>query len=150
MDILFVCTGNTCRSPMAEAYFKSLCQKSKNNSFHVHSAGTFAAIGCPASENSTKVMKKHNIDLSKHQSSMVTIEKLEKSDSVVCMTESHRQQLLAFAPQISNKLSLILDHLSTNPGGNVADPVGGDLQLYNKCFEEMKPALDNLFLDLSS
>ena len=78
MRILFVCTGNTCRSPMAEAYFKSLCEKSGRLDITVESAGTFGGDGEPASSQSVSVMKDHGIDLSAHKSSTLTKEKIDQ------------------------------------------------------------------------
>src|SRR5664279_2972193 len=93
MRILFVCTGNTCRSPMAGAYFKNLCEKSGRSDITVETAGTFAGEGEPASTQSTAVMKEYGIDLSAHKSSRLTKDKLNAADLIVAMTSSHRHHI---------------------------------------------------------
>jgi len=90
MNILFVCTGNTCRSPMAEGFFRYLCQaKNPRKLINIKSAGTGAIDGCPASENSIKILDELGINLRTHRSQKLTSSLLEWSDLVIAMTHSH-------------------------------------------------------------
>lgn len=146
MRILFVCTGNTCRSPMAGAYFKSLCEKSGRTDMTVESAGTFAGEGEPASAQSVAVMKDYGIDLSGHRSSTLTKEKIDAADLIVAMTSSHRQHIGSMSPSALRKTRTLLEFTQNN--GNISDPFGGTEKIYSDCFGEMKDALDNLFLEI--
>jgi protein-tyrosine-phosphatase len=147
MKITFVCTGNTCRSPMAEAYFKHLCEKAGLD-VEIGSAGTFAGLGEPASINSVQTMAQFNIDLSGFGSTPLTRELIDTSDMIICMTSSHRFQIASMHASALSKTHLLGDF--ANASGDIADPYGAPLTVYQDCFAEMKPLLENLLHRVAS
>lgn len=149
MHILFICSGNTCRSPMAEAYFRHLAEKAKLHGVTVSSAGTFAGSGIKASQASVAVMNKYGIDISGHRSSTLDADTIEKADLIVAMTQSHKMHVGSIAAAALRKTRLLLEY-ADNKSGDISDPFGSDKNVYSLCFEEMKPALDNLFLDIKN
>lgn len=132
MNIIFVCTGNTCRSPMAEYYLKS-----KNlNGVNVISRGF--GEGEPVSSKSVAVMAEIGIDISNHISSRITESEAENADAIICMTESHRQLLIYLG--VNPKRIYVL-------GGGIPDPFGGDLEVYRNCRNKILMSIDSLIQD---
>lgn len=148
MNILFVCTGNTCRSPMCEGFFRKLIRDAKRTDLQCESAGLAAFPASPASSNAVEVMKQAGIDLSRHRASGLTAERIEKADRIIVMTASHKAAILKRCPEARPKVFL-LGEFASGPSGDIADPFGGNTEVYQECFREMKSALENLFLDLS-
>ena len=129
MNVIFVCTGNTCRSPMAEYYLKS-----KNlNDVSVKSRG-FSG-GDSANEKSIAVMKEVGIDISNHISKSITADEVQNADAIICMTESHRQMLLLYGAD-NSKLYVL--------GDGIADPFGCDIDTYRTCRDEIFSNIDKL------
>lgn len=127
MNILFVCTGNTCRSPMAEGYLKS-----KN--IPCSSCG-LCADGSPVSKNSALVMAETGIDISHHISRQITAEDINNADKIICMSHSHAKVLKQIC---GDKVSVL--------GDGIADPYGGDINAYRNCRDQIIKELDKLFL----
>jgi len=132
---------------MAEAYFRSLCEKSGRKDITVESAGTFAGGGDAASSQTVSIMKNYGIDLSGHRSSMLTHDMINDADLIVTMTDSHRHHIGSLMPAALKKTKNLLEFAQKK--GNVSDPFGGSEKIYDDCFSEMKAALDNLFQEVN-
>lgn len=131
--VYFICTGNTCRSPMAAVLFGHLLQQNKITDITVHSAGIAAAQGCPAEANARAAVAEQGLNLADHTASQLTLDDLQTADALVCMTESHRAVLLqAGAP--AEKITIL----------QVPDPYGGDLDTYRTCRDQIQAKLPDL------
>lgn len=127
MNILFVCTGNTCRSPMAEGYINS-----KYSNITAKSCGIFTD-GSPASENSKTAMAEIGIDISSHISTPINQELIEWADRIICMSPSHKQMLEGVG--VTAKVL----------GNGIPDPYGGDINCYRACRDEIISSIDANF-----
>jgi len=143
--VLFVCTGNTCRSPMAEGLFRKLV--AKNTDYEVlGSAGVAAYRGDKISGETATVLKQQSAELPEFRSQPVDQEMLEKATHVFAMTESHLDMLIHAFPDYAEKCNLVCDFISFNGkvGVDVPDPIGQGPRAYNavaKVFEHALPSL---------
>ncbi len=135
MNILFVCTGNTCRSPMAAALMNKIAVEN-NLDVRIESAGIFAAAGQKASDNAVKAAAEMGADLSEHISKPITRELLDASDIILAMTEEHKRLL---KPEAGSKVYTLCEYAGTD--GSVSDPYGGDLDVYRECARRLYGAL---------
>ena len=151
LRILFVCTGNTCRSPMAEAVFRRLaaerlqCQEweLRERGVDVISAGLAAADNDPASREAIDVMREYQVDMSQHLSQPVTDRMLEESTRILAMTQRHLQLLTEHRPDLAHKFALL-----DRSGTDVPDPIGGMIEDYRQCAETLARNLREWMVEL--
>ncbi|MDF3130028.1 low molecular weight protein arginine phosphatase [Kiritimatiellaeota bacterium B1221] len=143
-QILFVCTGNTCRSPMAEAYARHLCRSIEG--WHFASAGVFAREGQPASPQAVTVMAESGIDISGHLSRQLTPQRADESDYIVALTEGHADLIRENFPEAVDKIHTLHSFNPANAGRDVLDPFGGSVESYRKTRDEIESALSDLIL----
>lgn len=148
MNVLFVCTGNSCRSPMAEAVFRRMLRENGDSETSVHSAGLNAPSGWPAPAPAQFAVSLEGADLSEHLSRPLDSALLRWADHVVVMTHAHRESLVARFPEATEKVSLLMSHVGRNE--DVPDPIGGDSESYIRCLQQMKPALAALVRKLQT
>lgn len=135
MNILFVCTGNTCRSAMAAAIMDKIAVENDLDVF-IESAGIFAAEGKMASEKAIKAVAKYGIDLTGHRTQPVTEDLIKQCDLILTMTEAHKQILM---PMAQGKVFTLLEYAGSE--GDIQDPYGGDDEEYKEAMQEIYDAL---------
>jgi|SRR5581483_2075381 protein-tyrosine phosphatase len=135
--ILFVCTGNICRSPMAVALFRAhAAEHGDGERFRVESAGTWGVDGAPASANAQLVLQKRGLSLAGHVARTVSPELIEQADLVIVMTRSHRDALAAEFPQARSKLHLMSEFAGLEY--DISDPYGQSLAAYEMCAADLE------------
>ncbi len=140
-QILFVCTGNTCRSPIAEYLAKNIIIE-KGLKFRAASAG-FTADGMPISENSNYVLALNGIDASEHTSSLLNEENLRKSWLILTMTAIHKNKIMQLYPASASKIYTLSEYAGFN--NDITDPLGKDIEYYKNTFEKINEKVKIIF-----
>jgi protein-tyrosine-phosphatase len=138
--ILFVCTGNTCRSPMAEAMFRVKA----GDHLEIRSAGVAAFDGQQASEYARQVLMQRGIEHD-HRAQRLNDELINWADLVLTMTKGHKSAILSFFPHASEKVYTLKEYAGMEGPEDIADPFGGTLEEYQKCASEIDQALEKLY-----
>ena len=134
-NILFVCTGNSCRSPMAAGLLKKILQSRENKRIKVDSAGFLFPIG-GATKGAIAVMKKIGIDLSQHKSKLAKPLLIKNSDLIFVMEKIHKERILEMVPQAAEKIFVL----------EIPDPIGKPLGFYEETLGKIKEAMEKTVL----
>jgi protein-tyrosine-phosphatase len=138
-SVLFVCTGNTCRSPMAEYFFVKLSGEA-GLSATASSAGTQAAYGMPLSRGAAAVFAARGIGPVAHRARRIDKALLDAAESVYVMERAHRDELVTRFPESASKIYILREAAGLKPV-DVEDPVGADAAGYTACAASIEEAL---------
>jgi len=138
--ILFVCSGNTCRSPLAEGIAKKLAAQGDLKDTEIFSAGTSTLDGLPASPLAVSVADQHSIDLSSHRSRFLTRTVVGEADLIITMAEKHRETVAIIEPAALEYTYLLTD-LCGDEDGDVPDPIGMGEEEYERTHQLIERCL---------
>ncbi|MGZ3356738.1 MAG: low molecular weight protein arginine phosphatase [Isosphaeraceae bacterium] len=144
--ILFVCTGNTCRSPMATALFNQTAAAHQSD-IRAESAGLSATNGVPATDSACATMRRLGLDIGSHRSRRLTQDLIDRADLVLAMSNVQRGRIAGSFPRARERLVVLGDWAGIT--GDVEDPFGGAPEAYDRCAEHLSRLVAALYARLA-
>jgi protein-tyrosine-phosphatase len=149
--ITFICSGNICRSPMAEGILRGMLEKTKfAKQIEINSAGTLNLDSSRASEEAIRISEKHNVNISDHISSPIDRQILDKANIIICMAAYHYNLLIRNYPEYADKIYILktMDSEDNIFDPSIADPIGLSEEFYNQIFLEIQKELKRILPSL--
>lgn len=146
-NILFICTGNSCRSVMAEGLLRKMFLDKKIEGIEIHSAGISAIEGLPPTDNTIKVMNNEGIDVSGYKTRKLTAQMINNADIVLVMEGMHKDTVLELVPESRDKIFFLREYADNKDeplGFSVPDPIGRPLEIYERTLAMIKDAVKKI------
>lgn len=145
-SVIFICTGNICRSPMAHWYMqKKIDDMNKSEEYLISSCGTNTYGGERATQNAIQAIAKYGVNMENHRSTNISDLDLSTYDLIICMTENHKDMVLFKYPNIKEKIFTLKEYVYNDPiYTDIDDPWGYDISVYNSCAKEIVDCVDKL------
>lgn len=156
IKILLVCTGNLCRSSMAEALAEKLLKEKfpdKSGKISFSSAGVSAFEGLPATQGAIDALRAHGIDLRGHRSRLLSIGLAQEADLILTMTGDQKERVKLIAPDVANRVFTLKEYnlikAGTPPAAcdyqvDITDPTGEPMEVFEACIRELEEELTKL------
>lgn len=143
--VVFLCTGNTCRGPMAQGYMKHAMTERNIKNVEAKTAGVMTIPGLIPTPEATQVMQNAGVDITMHRSSPLTRELIHKADLILGMTPFHVQYALRMSDEAKGKTYLLKEYAESDiKNYQITDPMGATLEVYKRVYREMKLAIDKM------
>lgn len=143
-NIMFVCTGNICRSAMAEKMLDKRAKEEKID-IEVYSCGTYAENGDYPTWEAIETMKEYNIDITSHRATNISKSNIGNMDVILCATKNHKNIVLQLYPQLEGKVYTMKEYVGKIENGlDISDPWGYSIEIYRKCASEIEEIIEKI------
>mgnify|MGYP000158791910 CR=1 FL=1 len=145
MKIMFICTGNICRSAMAHYLLEKKLKDKNIKNVEVYSSGIYAEENETSTYEAKEVMKEYGVDLSSHRATNTMKSNIKDMDLILCMTVNHKRELIYMYPELKEKIYTLKEYVGdTENGLDIKDPWGYGLATYRMCAAEIDKCLDKI------
>ena len=145
MKIMFICTGNICRSAMAHHLLDKKLKDNKIKDVEVYSSGIYAENNDTSTYEAIDVMKEYDVDLKQHRATNTKMSNIENMNLILCMTDTHKNELNYMYPNLKEKIFTLKEYVGdTKDSINIKDPWGYSIETYRFCAAEIDRELDKL------
>ena len=148
MKIMFICTGNICRSAMADGLFQKKIDDRKMDNIEVYSSGIYASIGDTPTYEARRVMEEYGVDIKKHRATNIRYSEIKNMDLILCATTNHKNEVIYMYPELKDKVFTMKEYVNYNREHHdpidIKDPWGYDIDTYRSCADEIDECLELL------